>query len=574
MILRNDQIIPGRDSSDRLIVVVHGWWNSFPPFSTKDVIKTIEEEIPDADLLAPTYTSHLASNTNPTKVSEAFARTIERVHANRIRAGGDYQEIILVGFSLGALIVRKAFVIASGQDQDTSDPQVNYKCQWPKRVSKLVLFAGVNRGWSLSPKPPRLPLLFWLLYHILFPLTKIAPIGQLIRRFRRGEPFVVNLRIQWQNLERIRKVPPVIQMVGHEEELVTMRDDIDVQFCHGFKFLSVPNTGHHNAMNFRTPHAGKERKRIFLYALRTPPEEIVSDLVVEHNVKPEVTDVVFVLHGIRDFGNWTKQMARVIESMPDQNQKVEVVTPRYERFPMSGFLLSMYRHEKVRWFANQYVEAYAQYPNAKFHFIGHSNGTYLLAYAMKNYAACNFSRVAFAGSVVPRAFGWDELVRMGRLECLRNDLASADWVVAIFPRFFEQVRELMGLPLGDIGAGGIFGFQEDRGNRNEVAYLRGGHGAGIKPENHKSLARFVLGIDQRPTPDGQLEEKIPTWLAVASSLSVFIWIIVIMIPILASAIASYAWYQYAPASFYVAYAGVWVPALVVFVLVLILLSTL
>jgi hypothetical protein len=94
-----------------------------------------------------------------------------------------------------------------------------------------------------------------------------------------------------------------------------------------------------------------------------------------------------------------------------------------------------------------------------------------------------------------------------------SQLAGNCWVVAIFPRFFEQVREIIGLPLGDIGTGGIFGFEEDHGNRNEVAYLRGDHGAAIRPENHESLARFVQGIDQRPKPDSQLAEKIPTWLS-------------------------------------------------------------
>lgn len=330
----------------------------------------------------------------------------------------------------------------------------------------------------MSPKPKHLLWSFWLMYRLVYPMSAIFPIGRLIRSFRRGMPFVANLRIQWQNLEQQPEpLPTTIQLLGNEEDLVSLEDNVDIQFCKRFVFLSVPKTGHFNAMNFH-------RRRVF------------------------------------------------------------VNTSAYTRFPISGFLFTMFRRAKIRWFMDKYSEAYARHPRARFHFIGHSNGTYLLAGALQRYEACRFERVAFAGSVVRRNFPWDKMVRRQRVKNLRNDLASADWVVAIFPRFFEQIREVLRLPVGDIGSGGVCGFQDNEGNKHQVAYVEGGHGAAIAPENHPSLVRSVLGIDVSPKPDEdvRLATHLASWVSWLTCLCGFIWILLALVPLTVSAAATYIWY--------------------------------
>ncbi len=68
------------------------------------------------------------------------------------------------------------------------------------------------------------------------------------------------------------------------------------------------------------------------------------------------------------------------------------------------------RRSKVEWLMDQYTENLALYPNADFSFVGHSNGTYLLAKALLEYPACKFKNVVFAGSVVNKNYDWGTLV--------------------------------------------------------------------------------------------------------------------------------------------------------------------
>ena len=60
-----------------LVVVLHGWLGKLRVFSLKDEIETIQRELPDADLMVPEYSSHLASNTDPTQVSAELSLIIQ-----------------------------------------------------------------------------------------------------------------------------------------------------------------------------------------------------------------------------------------------------------------------------------------------------------------------------------------------------------------------------------------------------------------------------------------------------------------------------------------------------------------
>src|SRR5262249_47365616 len=143
---------------------------------------------------------------------------------------------------------------------------------------------------------------------------------------------------------------------------------------------------------------------------------------------------------------------------------IEIRKPEYGYFPMLKFLLFSERQKNVRWFMDQYVEALARYPNATMDFIGHSNGTYLLASGLTSYVACKFNRAVFAGSVVPCDFPWSRLVGEGRIKAIRNYVASADWVVGIFPTIFERFG-------GDVGGAGMFGFRQEPATHLEWHYV-------------------------------------------------------------------------------------------------------
>src|SRR4051794_40591233 len=112
--LTNTEPKPGREGSRVLVVLVHGWVLDPEKVFSKGLKDAIGEDLPDADLLMPRYPNSGASNAEPTLIAKEIATCIRDAD----RARGGYEEIILIGFSLGSLLVRKAYVYARGQNQD------------------------------------------------------------------------------------------------------------------------------------------------------------------------------------------------------------------------------------------------------------------------------------------------------------------------------------------------------------------------------------------------------------------------------------------------------------------------
>ncbi|MCW5559623.1 MAG: hypothetical protein KIT22_17540, partial [Verrucomicrobiae bacterium] len=226
--------------------------------------------------------------------------------------------------------------------------------------------------------------------------------------------------------------------------------------------------------------------------------------------REDVQRVVFVMHGIRDNGEWTREVARCARTFgAARGETVETVTSSYGYFPMGAFLLFGSRQRNVRWFMDQYTEALARYPQAEFSFIGHSNGTYLLGSTLRRYKTPRFDRVVLAGSVLPRAFEWDDFVQQGRVGTIQNYVATGDWVVGWFPALFEFCADLL-QQRADLGSAGHNGFLANSTHQHAIVYARGGHGAALTGtdeqgralDNYGNLARFAIGeeVDARQIP--------------------------------------------------------------------------
>lgn len=556
MLLRDtdaNPITPG-ESSRRLVVLIHGWAMR-PIASMDDVEAAICEALPDADLLSPKFSKRFtslprpladfaevvadfATNADPIAISEAIADAIEAALESRRSSGGDYGEIILVGFSLGALLIRKAYVFGRGLNQDGLIPLPGRRREWTRKVSRILLLAGTSRGWTITPKPKHMPLAHFAVTWLVLKLRWLPPlrwIGGLILSIERGAPFIANLRLQWLELIASEEpLPPTIQLLGDRDDLVNQEDNIDIQLASSFLFKRLPQTGHASAIDFCTSGIGPQRKRLFQDALTKeitelepdflPVEPLDADREVAMNTAEgcdddEVTDVILVLHGIRDYGDWPTVARGQLDIVLEDHQRrsaensggredqiglgrVIAVAAKYPRFSLYDFLFR--RHARVRWFVDRYTEIRARYPRSRCHFIGHSNGTYLMAQALLEYATVRFDRIALAGSVLPREFPWDQIVRSGRATAVRNDRASGDWVVAIFPRSWELLCGLLPIGTPTIGGAGVLGFIQVEGSRHEVFYLRGDHGAAVCKVNHPSLFRFVLGLDPEPVLDPTL----------------------------------------------------------------------
>lgn len=515
MVLKNTAP-EARGQSKELVVIVHAWTSSAAKL--RHVRKAVEETLPDADLLIPDYPAGVFSSADPLRITEELVRAIEVAAESRSKQGRGYERIILVGHSLGALLVRKAYVWACAQNQDEPGPLRSAAKTWPPLVERIILMAGTNRGWKIEQRPRHMPQWKWFSFRLAAKLHRWFRVAKLINGARKGAPFVVNLRIQWINLIRDRqRIPPTIQLLGTVDDIVEQEDNVDVQSGAEFIYKDVPDTGHANVIDF-SGEIGAIRRKVFVDCLRADTKHLQSDDLPPLERDYSVNRVVFIMHGIRDYGFWTAEVAKHAERLGSlAGEKVKTIISSYGYFPMLGFLLQPERQDNVRWFMDQFTEALARYPNARISFVGHSNGTYLLASALQRYRACSFDRVVFAGSVVPRWFPWDTMLREKRIDRIQNYVATKDWVVAIFPALFEL------FPKGDLGSAGHNGFTDSEGQRYAVRFIDGAHSAALVRENFEVLARFALG-DEAAAPLSKLvQPERSASIVICSKLCPLIW---------------------------------------------------
>jgi pimeloyl-ACP methyl ester carboxylesterase len=358
---------------------------------------------------------------------------------------------------------------------------------------------------------------------------------------------------------------PVLQLLGTVDDLVSPNDSVDlsVDTAHNapFKLIELPVTNHKQAIKMQRPTEGERetlraamagtglsdlckqeglaaetRWLLFERALSESLKKL-DDIAINPeffadmptiSFRPDTQDFVFVIHGIRDRGFWTQKIARTIKregvrAKPPRN--FLSFTGSYGYFAMVPFLLKWVRKWKAAWLMDQYVEVKARFPNAEFSFVGHSNGTYLLASVLQDYPAAKFGRVVFAGSVVRRDFAWDTYLnaspsgRPPRVSEVLNYVATRDWVVAIFPKGFQILKWVF-----DIGSAGHDGFDKYRQTvtglfgflgklfqkptslpgapLHEARCVIGAHSAGIEETQWDDIARFVIhGTMPTNTPE-------------------------------------------------------------------------
>jgi pimeloyl-ACP methyl ester carboxylesterase len=367
--------------------------------------------------------------------------------------------------------------------------------------------AGMNSGWTID-------------YHMR--LSRVVEFslgvvyGRLVHLFtgrwpsifslRRGAPFLTQLRVQWIWLRRNTfrgeiGSAPVIQLLGTVDDVVSPQDNIDLVTGQDFYYIDVPMSGHRNVIVMDRSEAGRVRAERLQTAVAAPIAEIAEMTVPMFEDNPiiprsDVQEVVFVIHGIRDEGFWTQKIAReVIKEGRKVGRVFAHEASTYGYFGMFPFLSRWKRRQKVEWLMNKYTESLLRYPNAeKFHYIGHSNGTYLLAKAIEKYPCCQFGRVVFAGSVVRSTFDWQRYIKSSpaQVDEVLNYAATSDWVVACFPNCFEY------LGLEDLGGAGHRGFNAGDGGLatggpvTNIEYVVGSHAAALVEGNWESIAKFVV----------------------------------------------------------------------------------
>ena len=523
--------------ADELVVIVPGYARGVE--SMDGVHKAVREVRPKANILSFDYNRHAFSNGNAFRIAERIDEEIDARHAKH-----PYKRIVLLGYSMGALLIRKAYVYGCGSVADaptlggvggvSREPR-----DWVKNVARFVLLAGMNRGWNPEHRNTQTPSQrIGLGLGLLF--ARCTHTCLLVRQGMRGEPFVANLRLQWLEVMRnpiTRGITPprVIQLLGDRDDVVSEEDSRDVTVARDFIWVTVNNTGHRDMCHVGDSGPALDRKRKIQLAFGE--EAQIDQLkrtrsVLTQNEDPAVKMVVFVLHGIRDMGEWTSEfeapLRKAYLAKYPGGDKLYVHRASYGHFGMGPFLLFGDRQKNVRWFMDQVTELTARFPNLQdIHFIGHSNGTYVLASALDKYRTLKVKHVVLAGSVIRTDFHWDAFP--GRVTQVRNYVGSKDCVVGLLPRLFEL--PFFGFLNRDIGSAGFNGFESGFVREMETQFIRGGHGAALVPENVPSIVDFVINGIKSDNSDIFVRSR-PGWIKLASNTCWLIWLMGVAIIVL------------------------------------------
>lgn len=541
------EVTGGEEST--LVVLLHAYTHRAA--NLRSVESAISEVWPSARILRPELPASLLSKTDPNLIVSDLLTKIDQVVKEAQDAERPFEKIILIGHSLGALLARKVYVVACGETSSApfedvyrgSSLEPVEERAWAKKVERLILFAGMNRGWRVSHHISLKRAPAWMigsgLCHVIHMFTGRWP---LIFTIRRGAEFITQLRIQWLRMQQRAGAPKepnkqasplfqgkalTVQLLGSIDDMVAPEDNVDLVSGKEFIYLDVPYSGHADVVDLSDTRKdvvtcktyGDHRKERFLLALTSTREKLEEEGVIpsdenfteaNHNVK----NMVFVIHGIRDAGYWTHKIARRIKERARYLAQQQLITSStewatetssYGYFPMLPFIFPWYRRQKVEWLMDQYAEALARYPKANISYVGHSNGTYLLAKALEIYPCCHFENVVLAGSVVNQGYPWQSLMQRQqetpagpeqkshrkqepRVKAILNFVATRDWVVAFFPKLFQVFRLQ---DLGSLGHDG-FGIKPLGENMYQAEWIVGGHGAAIEEPMWDTIADFVI----------------------------------------------------------------------------------
>ena len=485
-----------------IFIILHGYQQTPKKYDQLKIV--IKDKYPNATVLVPQLPFSALSTTHPDKIIATILDLIDKEWDKEISRfeNNEIPEIIIIGHSIGSVIARKLYLVACGGcelvNTNFNDIHNNTPKVWVKHVSRIVLLAGTNRGWSINSHLYTKTAILAKIGVFVGMILRLAGIELLIFRMKRGSSFMTEFRIQWITMLRNSQLKnttsvPIIQLLGTKDDIISPEDNIDVFADRDFIYLEVPNSDHTTVLNVVGENYEKKRREVFESAITQSIEALRDSHILALDqttliVDPKVTDVVFVIHGIRDTGYWTQKIARRVKAIGDklEGKKFATETSTYGYFAMLPFLVPFVRRRKVEWLMVQYTENFLLYPNADFSFVGHSNGTYLLAKSLKEYPFCKFKNVVFAGSVVQKGFEWKRLIEEKRVKRVYNLVATSDWVVAIFPKAFQTLK------LQDIGSGGFDGFKEELNSDYQLKYVKGGHGSAINEIFWDDISNFIV----------------------------------------------------------------------------------
>jgi pimeloyl-ACP methyl ester carboxylesterase len=425
-----------------------------------------------------------------------LARELAALINQRWISNGGFEDVVLIGHSVGGLVARQAYLESIGEESLAG-------FAWAAKVSRIVLLSVPNRG------VPRLP---WYGR----PVDRFVRLFLFWMRFTyqdllRGSAFITNLRIQWirhfsGSANGAPNLPKVLLLRGARDTIVDRDASHDVLAFPNTSYIEVAGGTHENLPLLQTRRGaggkkeltaeGVERLALMRNAIIGTSESL--GLIETSFPRPEPATykrVIFVLHGIRASGldHWLSDVAKEIKTTDEDTFPVR---PDYGYLTAWRFVLPSVRKRNLRWFQDKYTELLARNPSAEFNFIGHSNGTYMLGQSLLQIPAMRFKRVVLAGSVLPtNFFDSDSPVCIrNQIQAVRSDGGRFDYPVGVLCRILSQV-----LQMKDVGTGGYDGFTGVF--VEQYRYHDGGHGKMLEShQNIQSMVNFALTGESKPEP--------------------------------------------------------------------------
>jgi pimeloyl-ACP methyl ester carboxylesterase len=450
----------GRD----LLVFVHGWRTKEINYRRFIQAFQSDADFHETDFLPFRYDASFWSNVSPGNVAEGLASDISRFNDEY-----QYKSIYLVAHSLGGMIARAA-VLGGIRDHQP----------WARQIKRILLLAATNRGF-MAPG---------FLGKSGLTIATLINRAHLIRAGLRGAPFTLDVRLRWMRTGRDAQgrpvVPETVQLLGDGDEIVAEDDSADIYLYENAHRPARVNGKNHNTIARLNGSDDPHYQRLKHYLFKSfSPRQLGDQEPYDH--------VVMIMHGIRDHASWQEELGLELKNYAQENRlKVKPEPVDYSWFPILSFLFRKASLRKMLTFFDRYLQAAALSPTAQFHFVGHSNGTYIFVEALRQYRAMIFSRAYLCGSVLPRDFTWGEFRRgLGddQLSEIRNDCATKDLPVGFL------CEALHALGMRRVGSGGYLGFtSEGQGGVKieDFKWLSGGHGAAKNKSNYRTVAEYLL----------------------------------------------------------------------------------
>lgn len=400
-------------------------------------------------------------------------------------AEGGFSEVVLVGHSIGGVLIREAYLIGCRVDDPDVGPQ-----PWAERVRRIVLLASINRGFDPDRR-------LWTRLAVRMTQLVRGRNFPLVGNVLRGSPFITNLRIRWiRHMAHLGpRAPNVVQVLGTRDGVVSREDSLDLRQPQRFRTIEIPGANHRNVYRTKdSPFANHFELVASAFAAASPGE--FSAPVSP----PGGKNVVFILHGIRaNNSGWVEQLYRCVR---ERDQGAEIVKASYGYFSALDFALPPLRRRNIEWFQDQYSYYLALHPTASFYFVGHSNGTYIFGQSLKRVGAISFERAVLTGCVLPKDYPWRDRFDTRQLREFRNVRARDDWPVGILCAALNR------LWMRDIGKAGVEGFDFNDNKTQEVFYYEGGHSAALEEPELTGLVDYLIDgaapgdVDTTNEPDG------------------------------------------------------------------------